>query len=103
MTEKKKEEYQPSSARCTHSLPSMPQYPIVKILAHNHLQECRRTFKQKESESSEIEIVQQERVKLSIITLLKDYLALTVQYFHFQCNNILYTVFVNERYKILSY
>ena len=56
-----------------------------------------------ESESSEIEIVQQERVKLSIITLLKDYLALTVQYFHFQCNNILYTVFINEQYKILSY
>ena len=72
------------------------KYPIVKILAHNRLQECRRAFNQKESESSEIEIVQQERVKLSIITLLKDYLALTVQYFHFQCNNILYTVFVNE-------
>ena len=36
------------------------KYPIVKILAHNRLQECRRAFNQKESESSEIEIVQQE-------------------------------------------
>ena len=36
-----------------------------------------------ESESSEIEIVQQERVILFIITLMKDYLGLTVQYFTF--------------------
>ena len=52
-----------------------------------------------ESESSEIEIVQQERVILFIITLMKDYLGLTVQYFHFLCNYILCRVFVNERYK----
>ena len=51
----------------------------------------------KESESAEKEIVQ--RVTLFIITQVKDYLGLTVQYFHFQCNYILYGVLVNERYK----
>ena len=50
-------------------------------------------------ECSETEIVQQERVILFIKTLVRDYLGLTVQYFHFQCNYILYRVFVNERYK----
>ena len=54
---------------CRRNRELREKYPIVKILAHNRLQECRRAFNQKESESSEIEIVQQERVKLSFITL----------------------------------